>query len=32
MTGETAEKIPVAMRPVETHVPIPNTYPVLARG
>ena len=32
MTGEAAEKIPVAMRPGETHVPIPNTYPVLARG
>ena len=32
MTGEAAGKIPVAMRPGETHVPIPNTYPVLARG
>ena len=32
MTGEAAEKIPVAMRPGGTHVPIPNTYPVLARG
>ena len=32
MTGEAAENIPVAMRPGGTPVPIPNTYPVLARG